>query len=215
MRASNVGTTKGKLTARDRIKLLLDRRLVRGIRHVRRGTAARTSAWRISAFRAMANVTGIAAHVSGHLVFVFSEDFTVFGGSLDEAHAEKICKIMDNDMRVGAQAVRLNDSGGARIHEGVASLIGLCGSVDGATCWRPAWCSRSPSSTTKVTTMERSTQDRSITDAIFRVSDSADMFVTGPDVVKTVTHEVVTARGARRRMHSHRTLRHGRPGLRE
>src|SRR3546814_3659 len=124
--------------------------------------------------------------VNGRLVFVFSQDFTVFGGSLSEAHAEKICKVMDQAMRVGAPVIGLNDSGGARIQEGVASLAGyadvfqrnvlasgvvpqislIMGPCAGGAVYSPA-----------------------MTDFIFMVKDSSYMFVTGPDVVKTVTHE--------------------------
>ncbi|MDB4260767.1 methylmalonyl-CoA carboxyltransferase, partial [Porticoccaceae bacterium] len=128
--------------------------------------------------------------INGRLVFVFSQDFTVFGGSLSEAHAEKICKLMDQAMKVGAPVIGLNDSGGARIQEGVASLGGyadvfqrnvmasgvipqismVMGPCAGGAVYSPA-----------------------ITDFIFMVQDSSYMFVTGPDVVKTVTHETVTA----------------------
>ena len=128
--------------------------------------------------------------INGRLVFVFSQDFTVFGGSLSEAHAEKICKLMDQAMKVGAPVIGLNDSGGARIQEGVASLGGyaevfqrnvmasgvipqismVMGPCAGGAVYSPA-----------------------ITDFIFMVQDSSYMFVTGPDVVKTVTHEEVTA----------------------
>ena len=127
--------------------------------------------------------------INGKLVFVFSQDFTVFGGSLSEAHAEKICKIMDQAMKVGAPVIGLNDSGGARIQEGVASLAGyaevfqrnvmasgvvpqismIMGPCAGGAVYSPA-----------------------ITDFIFMVRDTSYMFVTGPDVVKTVTHEEVT-----------------------
>ena len=133
-------------------------------------------------------VTGYGT-VNGRLVFVFSQDFTVFGGSLSEAHAEKICKIMDQAMKVGAPVIGLNDSGGARIQEGVASLAGyaevfernvlasgvipqislIMGPCAGGAVYSPA-----------------------MTDFIFMVKDSSYMFVTGPDVVKTVTHETVT-----------------------
>jgi propionyl-CoA carboxylase beta chain len=128
--------------------------------------------------------------INGRLVFVFSQDFTVFGGSLSEAHAEKICKVMDKAMQLGAPVIGLNDSGGARIQEGVASLGGyaevfqrnvlasgvvpqislIMGPCAGGAVYSPA-----------------------MTDFIFMVKDSAYMFVTGPDVVKTVTHEEVTA----------------------
>ncbi len=134
-------------------------------------------------------VTGYGT-VNGRLVFVFSQDFTVFGGSLSEAHAEKICKIMDHAMRVGAPVIGLNDSGGARIQEGVASLGGyaevfqrnilasgvipqislIMGPCAGGAVYSPA-----------------------MTDFIFMVRDSSYMFVTGPDVVRAVTHEEVTA----------------------
>src|SRR5437762_6837037 len=127
--------------------------------------------------------------INGRLVFVFSQDFTVFGGSLSEPHAEKICKIMDKALQVGAPVIGLNDSGGARIQEGVASLAGyaevfqrnviasgvvpqlslIMGPCAGGAVYSPA-----------------------MTDFIFMVKDSSYMFVTGPDVVKTVTHENVT-----------------------
>jgi propionyl-CoA carboxylase beta chain len=123
-------------------------------------------------------------------VFVFSQDFTVFGGSLSEAHAQKICKVMDMAMKVGAPVIGINDSGGARIQEGVASLGGyaevfqrnvtasgvvpqislIMGPSAGGAVYSPA-----------------------LTDFIFMVKDSSYMFVTGPEVVKTVTHEEVTA----------------------
>ena len=127
--------------------------------------------------------------INGRLAFVFSQDFTVFGGSLSEAHAEKICKVMDQAMQVGAPVIGFNDSGGARIQEGVASLGGyaevfqrnvlasgvvpqvsmIMGPCAGGAVYSPA-----------------------MTDFIFMVKDSSYMFVTGPDVVKTVTHETVT-----------------------
>jgi propionyl-CoA carboxylase beta chain len=133
-------------------------------------------------------VTGFGT-ISGRLVFVFSQDFTVFGGALSEAHAEKICKVMDQAMKVGAPVIGLNDSGGARIQEGVASLGGyaevfqrnvlasgvvpqismVMGPCAGGAVYSPA-----------------------MTDFIFMVKDSSYMFVTGPDVVKTVTHETVS-----------------------
>ena len=128
--------------------------------------------------------------INGRKLFVFSQDFTVFGGSLSEAHAEKICKIMDQAMKLGAPVIGINDSGGARIQEGVASLGGyaevfqrnvlasglmpqismIMGPCAGGAVYSPA-----------------------MTDFIFMVKDSSYMFVTGPDVVKTVTHETVTA----------------------
>jgi len=134
-------------------------------------------------------VTGYGT-VNGRPVFVFSQDFTVFGGSLSESHAGKICKIMDQAMKVGAPVIGLNDSGGARIQEGVDSLAGyaevfqrnvlasgvvpqvslIMGPCAGGAVYSP-----------------------SMTDFIFMVEDTSYMFVTGPDVVKTVTHETVTA----------------------
>ena len=127
--------------------------------------------------------------VNGRLVFVFSQDFTVFGGSLSEAHAEKICKIMDRAIQVGAPVIGINDSGGARIQEGVASLAAyaevftrnvlasgvvpqlsvIMGPCAGGAVYSPA-----------------------MTDFIFMVRDSSYMFVTGPEVVKTVTNETVS-----------------------
>ena len=134
-------------------------------------------------------VTGYGT-INGRLVFVYSQDFTVFGGALSESHAEKICKVMDQAMKVGAPVIGLNDSGGARIQEGVASLGGyaevfqrnvmasgvvpqislIMGPSAGGAVYSPA-----------------------ITDFIFMVRDSSYMFVTGPEVVKTVTHEEVSA----------------------
>jgi len=133
-------------------------------------------------------VTG-SGTINGRLTFAFAQDFTVFGGSLSERHAQKICKIMDMAMKVGAPVIGLNDSGGARIQEGVASLAGyaevfqrnvlasgvipqisvIMGPCAGGAVYSPA-----------------------MTDFIFMVKDSSYMFVTGPDVVKTVTNEVVT-----------------------
>jgi propionyl-CoA carboxylase beta chain len=133
-------------------------------------------------------VTG-SGTINGRLVYVFAQDFTVFGGSLSERHAQKICKIMDMAMKVGAPVIGLNDSGGARIQEGVASLAGyaevfqrnvlasgvipqislIMGPCAGGAVYSPA-----------------------MTDFIFMVKDSSYMFVTGPEVVKTVTNEVVT-----------------------
>jgi propionyl-CoA carboxylase beta chain len=133
-------------------------------------------------------VTGYG-RIEGRLVFVFAQDFTVFGGSLSEANAAKICKVMDQAMRVGAPVIGLNDSGGARIQEGVMSLAGyadiflrntlasgvvpqisaIMGPCAGGAVYSPA-----------------------ITDFILMVNKSSYMFITGPDVIKTVTHEEVT-----------------------
>jgi propionyl-CoA carboxylase beta chain len=133
-------------------------------------------------------VTG-SGRIDGRLVFVFSQDFTVFGGSLSGAFAEKVCKIMDYAVKVGAPVIGLNDSGGARIQEGVVSLAGyadiflrnvlasgvipqisaIMGPCAGGAVYSPA-----------------------ITDFIFMVKGSSNMFITGPDVIKTVTHEEVS-----------------------
>ncbi len=179
---------KGKLTARERIELLLDDDSFEEwdmfVEH-------RCHDFGMGAQQTPGDgvVTGYGT-VNGRLVFVFSQDFTVFGGSLSEAHAEKICKIMDQAMRVGAPVIGLNDSGGARIQEGVASLAGyaevfqrnvmasgvvpqislIMGPCAGGAVYSPA-----------------------MTDFIFMVKDSSYMFVTGPEVTKTVTHETVTA----------------------
>ncbi|CAA7627883.1 Propionyl-CoA carboxylase beta chain [Candidatus Terasakiella magnetica] len=179
---------KGKLSARERIELLLDEDSFEEwdmfVEHRCHdfGMAEQTTP-------GDGVVTGYGT-VNGRLVFVFSQDFTVFGGSLSEAHAEKICKIMDKAVQVGAPVIGLNDSGGARIQEGVASLAGyaevfqrnvmasgvvpqislIMGPCAGGAVYSPA-----------------------MTDFIFMVKDSSYMFVTGPDVVKTVTHETVTA----------------------
>jgi propionyl-CoA carboxylase beta chain len=179
---------KGKLTARERIELLLDPGSFEEwdmfVEHrcTDFGMAEQT-------IPGDGVVTGHGT-VNGRLVFVFSQDFTVFGGALSEAHAEKICKVMDHAIKVGAPIVGLNDSGGARIQEGVASLAGyadvfqrnvlasgvipqisvIMGPCAGGAVYSPA-----------------------MTDFIVMVKDSSYMFVTGPEVVKTVTHEEVTA----------------------
>ena len=180
--------SKGKLTARERLDVLLDEGSFEEwdmfVEH-------RSVEFGMGEQKVPGDgvVTGWGT-INGRLVFVYSQDFTVFGGSLSEAHAEKICKIMDQAMKVGAPVIGLNDSGGARIQEGVASLAGyaevfqrnvlasgvipqisvIMGPCAGGAVYSPA-----------------------MTDFIFMVKDSAYMFVTGPDVVKTVTHEIVTA----------------------
>ena len=180
--------SKAKLTARERIELLVD--------------SGSFEEWdmfkehRCTDFGMESQVipgdgvvTGYGT-INGRLIFVFSQDFTVLGGSLSEAHAQKICKLMDHAIKVGAPLIGLNDSGGARIQEGVDSLAGyadvfqrnvlasgvipqisvIMGPCAGGAVYSPA-----------------------ITDFIFMVKDSSYMFVTGPEVVKTVTHEEVTA----------------------
>ncbi len=178
---------KGKLTARERLDVLLDEgsfeELDTYVEHdcVDFGMQEQK-------IPGDGVVTG-SGTINGRLVYVFSQDFTVFGGSLSKRHAEKICKVMDNAMKVGAPVIGLNDSGGARIQEGVASLGGyaevfqknvlasgvipqlslIMGPCAGGAVYSPA-----------------------MTDFIFMVKDSSYMFVTGPDVVKTVTNEEVT-----------------------
>ncbi|HZB90627.1 MAG TPA: carboxyl transferase domain-containing protein, partial [Stellaceae bacterium] len=178
---------KGKLSARERLELLFDPGSFEEwdmfVEH--RSTDFGMAGQKIPGDGV---VTGYGT-VNGRLVFAFSQDFTVFGGALSEAHAEKICKVMDQALQVGAPIVGLNDSGGARIQEGVASLAGyaevfqrnvlasgvvpqlslIMGPCAGGAVYSPA-----------------------MTDFIFMVKDSSYMFVTGPDVVKTVTHETVT-----------------------
>jgi propionyl-CoA carboxylase beta chain len=178
---------KGKLTARERLDLLLDPgsfvELDRFVTH-------RSTDFGLADNKPLGDgvVTGYG-RIDGRLVYVFSQDFTVFGGSLAEAHAEKICKIMDLAVRNGAPVIGLNDSGGARIQEGVVSLGGyadiflrntttsgvvpqisaILGPCAGGAVYSPA-----------------------ITDFVFMVRGISYMFVTGPNVVKTVTHEDVT-----------------------
>jgi propionyl-CoA carboxylase beta chain len=178
---------KGKLTARERLEILLD---PGSFEEWDMFVEHRSHDFGIGEQKVPGDgvVTGYG-EINGRVVFVFSQDFTVFGGSLSEAHAEKICKIMDQAMRVGAPVIGLNDSGGARIQEGVASLAGyaevfernvlasgvvpqvslIMGPCAGGAVYSPA-----------------------MTDFIFMVKDSSYMFVTGPEVVKTVTHETVT-----------------------
>src|SRR3989442_10589846 len=178
---------KGKLTARERIDLLLDEG---SFTELDAFVLARPTELIPDDERAMGDgvVTGFG-HIDGRLVYVFSQDFTVFGGSLAEAHAAKICKVMDLAVRNGAPVIGLNDSGGARIQEGVVSLGGyadiflrnvlasgvvpqisaIMGPSAGGAVYSPA-----------------------ITDFVAMVRDTSYMFVTGPSVVKTVTHEDVT-----------------------
>src|SRR4051794_34994004 len=178
---------RGKLTARERLDVLLD---PGSFEEWDMFVEHRSHDFGMSEQKIPGDgvVTGYGT-VNGRLVFVFSQDFTVFGGSLSEAHAEKICKIMDQAMNVGAPVIGLNDSGGARIQDGVASLAGyaevfernvlasgvipqismIMGPCAGGAVYSPA-----------------------MTDFIFMVKDTSYLFVTGPEVVKTVTHETVT-----------------------
>ena len=177
---------RGKLTARERLELLLD---PDSFVEFDAFVTHRASDFGLERERYLGDgvVTGHGM-IDGRLVFVFSQDFTVFGGSLSEAHAEKICKIMDLAVSVGAPIIGLNDSGGARIQEGVVSLGGyadiflrntltsgvvpqislVLGPCAGGAVYSPA-----------------------ITDFTIMVEGTSYMFVTGPDVVKTVTHEDV------------------------
>ena len=178
---------KGRLTARERLDILLDEGSFEELDMFVEHNCAEFGMDQ-QHFAGDGVVTG-SGTINGRLVFVFSQDFTVFGGSLSERHAQKICKIMDMALKVGAPVIGLNDSGGARIQEGVASLGGyaevfqrnvlasgvvpqlslVMGPCAGGAVYSPA-----------------------MTDFIFMVRDSSYMFVTGPDVVKTVTNEVVT-----------------------
>jgi len=178
---------KGKLTARERIEVLLDEDSFEELdMYVEHNCI--DFGMNEQHIPGDGVVTG-SGTINGRLVYVFSQDFTVYGGAVSERHAMKICKIMDIAMKVGAPVIGLNDSGGARIQEGVASLAGyaeifqrnvlasgvvpqisvIMGPCAGGAVYSPA-----------------------MTDFIFMVKDSSFMFVTGPDVVKTVTNEVVT-----------------------
>src|SRR5947208_9459095 len=178
---------KGKMTARERLDVLLDAgtfvELDRFVTH-------RSTDFGLADEKYLGDgvVTGYG-RIDGRLVYAFSQDFTVFGGSLSEAHAEKICKVMDLALKNGAPVIGLNDSGGARIQEGVVSLGGyaeiflrntlasggipqisaILGPCAGGAVYSPA-----------------------ITDFIYMARGTSYMFVTGPNVVKTVTHEDVT-----------------------
>ncbi len=179
---------KGKLTARERISLLLDPDSFEEIGMLVKHRSTNFGLDK-QQFLGDGVVTGYG-RIEGRLVYVFSQDFTVLGGSLAEAHAEKICRVMDLAMQNGAPLIGLNDSGGARIQEGVVSLggyadifyrnvqasgvipqlSGILGPCAGGAVYSPA-----------------------LTDFIFMAEGSSYMFVTGPNVVKTVTHEEVTS----------------------
>ena len=179
---------KNKLTARERLDLLLDKNSFEEIGALIKHRSSDFGMEKMH-YPGDGVVTGYGT-IHGRLVYVFSQDFTVFGGSLSETHAEKICKIMDMAMKNGAPVIGLNDSGGARIQEGVVSLGGyadifyrntrasgvipqlslVMGPCAGGAVYSPA-----------------------ITDFILMVEDTSYMFVTGPNVVKTVTNEEVTS----------------------
>lgn len=180
--------SQGKLTARERITLLLDEH---SFQEIGMFVEHRSISFGLDKLKSPGDgvVTGFGT-IHGRLVYVFSQDFTVLGGSLSETHAEKICKVMDLAMKNGAPVIGLNDSGGARIQEGVVSLAGyadifyrntrasgvipqisvIMGPCAGGAVYSPA-----------------------LTDFIFMVEDTSYMFVTGPNVVKTVTHEEVSS----------------------
>src|SRR4026207_2561038 len=178
---------EGKMTARGRIELLLDKD---SFEEFDKLVQHRCLDFGMAEQRVPGDGV-VAGHgrIDGRLVYVFAQDFSVFGGSLSETNAEKICKIMDLAMKMGAPVIGLNDSGGARIQEGVVSLAGyadiflrntvasgvipqlsaIMGPCAGGAVYSPA-----------------------ITDFIVMVDKTSYMFVTGPDVIKTVTHEEVT-----------------------
>src|SRR5262245_28843897 len=177
----------GKLTARERIEFLLDddsfEELDKFVTH-----RCQDFGMQEQQYPGDGVVCGYG-RIDGRLVYVFAQDFTVFGGSLSETNAQKICKVMDLAMKMGAPVIGLNDSGGARIQEGVVSLAGyadiflrntlasgvvpqisaIMGPCAGGAVYSPA-----------------------ITDFVVMVRNSSYMFITGPDVIKTVTHEEVT-----------------------
>jgi len=179
---------KGKLTARERLDVLLDDGsfeeydMYKAHRCVDFGMAE-------NQFPGDGVITGWGT-INGRPVYVFSQDFTVFGGSLSETHAEKICKIMDLAVQNGAPLIGLNDSGGARIQEGVASLGGYA-----EVFWRNVQASGVIPQISVIMgpCAGGAVYSPAMTDFIFMVRDTSYMFVTGPDVVKTVTNEIVTA----------------------
>lgn len=170
---------KGKLTARERISLLLDPGsfVERDMLKVHRCSDFGMEKQVIAGDGV---VTGRGT-INGRLVFVFSQDFTVWGGSLGEAHAEKMCKIMDEAMSMGAPVIGLNDSGGARIQEGVASLAGYAEvfqrNVDASGVVPQLSVIMGPCAGGAV-------YSPAMTDFVFMVERSSYMFVTGPEVVK-------------------------------
>jgi len=178
---------KGKLTARERLEMLLD---VDSFEEWDMFVEHRCTDFGMEKQTIPGDgvVTGHGT-INGRTVFVYSQDFTVFGGSLSESHALKICKIMDQAMKVGAPVIGLNDSGGARIQEGVASLAGYAEvfqrNVDASGVIPQISMIMGPCAGGAV-------YSPAITDFIFMVEDTSYMFVTGPEVVKTVTHETVT-----------------------
>ena len=179
---------KGKLTARERLEVLLDAGSFEEFDTLKRH---RCTDFGMSEHHIPGDgvVTGWG-EIDGRPVYVYSQDFTVFGGSLSETHAEKICKVMDLAVKNGVPIIGLSDSGGARIQEGVASLGGYA-----EVFWRNAQASGSIPQISVIMgpSAGGAVYSPAMTDFVFMVRDSSYMFVTGPDVVKTVTNEVVTA----------------------
>ena len=178
---------KGKLTARERLDILLDEGSFEeyDMYKTHRCTDFGMAGTKISGDGV---VTGWGT-VNGRPVYVFSQDFTVFGGSLSETHAEKICKIMDLAVQNGCPVIGLNDSGGARIQEGVASLGGYA-----EVFWRNVQASGVVPQISVIMgpCAGGAVYSPAMTDFVFMVDKSSYMFITGPDVIKTVTHEEVT-----------------------
>ncbi|WIY53017.1 acyl-CoA carboxylase subunit beta [Devosia sp. YIM 151766] len=178
---------KGKLTARERLDVLLD---PGSFEEYDMFVTHRATDFGMAETIIPGDgvVTGWGT-IDGRLVYVFSQDFTVFGGSLSETHAKKICKIMDLAMQNGAPVIGLNDSGGARIQEGVASLGGYAD-----VFWRNVQASGAVPQISVIMgpCAGGAVYSPAMTDFIYMVEDSSYMFVTGPDVVKTVTNESVT-----------------------
>lgn len=179
---------KGKLTARERLEVLLDQD---SFEEYDMYKTHRCSDFDMQDQQIPGDgvLTGWGT-INGRPVYVYSQDFTVFGGSLSETHAEKICKIMDQAMQNGVPVIGLSDSGGARIQEGVASLAGYS-----EVFWRNAQASGAIPQISMIMgpSAGGAVYSPAMTDFIFMVKDSSYMFVTGPDVVKTVTNEIVTA----------------------
>ncbi|GGF13045.1 propionyl-CoA carboxylase [Youhaiella tibetensis] len=178
---------KGKLTARERIEVLLD---PGSFEEYDMFVTHRATEFGIDETIIPGDgvVTGWGT-INGRQVYVFSQDFTVFGGSLSETHAQKICKIMDLAVQNGAPVIGLNDSGGARIQEGVASLGGYA-----EVFWRNVQASGAVPQISVIMgpCAGGAVYSPAMTDFIYMVKDTSYMFVTGPDVVKTVTNEIVT-----------------------
>jgi propionyl-CoA carboxylase beta chain len=179
---------KGKLTARERVELLVDEG---SFVEIDRYVTHRCSDFDMQAQRVLGDgvITG-HGRVEGRPVFLFSQDFTVFGGSLSETYSEKICKVMDLALKVGAPVVGLNDSGGARIQEGVKSLSGYS-----EIFWRNTQASGVVPQISAVLgpCAGGAVYSPAITDFVLMVEGTSYMHITGPDVVKAVTHETVTS----------------------